>query len=113
MKRIISLLLVVVAVFSSVAMFASAADYDTALGTSELLSVASDDGYINANNVNLRSGAGTSYPSLGQVNYGDRFEDYWLPFVYADGYYWCKVKMLTGQNAGTTGWVATDYLTWD
>jgi uncharacterized protein YgiM (DUF1202 family) len=113
MKKLLSLLLVAAVVFSSMATLASAADYAIADDIAQIATVDSDDGYINANNVNLRSGAGTSYPSLGQVNSGDRFEDYWEPFVYADGYYWCKIKMLTGQNAGKTGWVATTYLTWD
>ena len=51
---------------------------------------------VNGNYVNIRSGPGTGYGVISQVNFGDR-----LPVLgNSDG--WCKVQLPTG----TAGWVA-------
>lgn len=64
--------------------------------------------YINANNVNFRSGPNGGY--LGLVHFGDRFNNLGLEGP-AGGYYWRKCAMTTGQNAGKTGYVADPYCT--
>jgi hypothetical protein len=115
MKKLFSLLLVVAVMLSSVVAFASAADFDGINADdsdSFAVSVTAVDGYINGTNVNLRSGPGTTYSSLGQLDQYDTFQDYWEPFVYANGYYWCRIKMLSGPHSGESGWVAINYLTW-
>lgn len=71
--------------------------------------------YIKGNNVNLRSGPGTSFSSGGQVNNGDTLDLIFNSngnFVYeGDGYTWYHVHMTSGQCAGSNGYVAKNYVT--
>ncbi len=64
---------------------------------------------INANNVNVRSGAGTSYSSLGQMNWGDVCYSGGKNDVVANGYTW-KYVLCGSPLSGTYGWIATTYL---
>lgn len=55
---------------------------------------------VTASAVNLRSGAGTSYPIVGQVNTGDK-----LPLI-AKQNDWLQVQKADGQPAWIAGWLA-------
>ena len=68
--------------------------------------VIGDDVFINSNNVNVRSGAGTSYGVIDQLNYGAIGEVIGGPTT-ANGYTWYKIQYETSL----TGWVAGTYLT--
>lgn len=64
-----------------------------------------------ANLVNLRSGSGTSYSSCGLVSDGTRlkFICYRSPKT-AGGTYWAYVKITSGPQSGTYGWVDRHYM---
>ena len=61
------------------------------------------------NNVNLRSGAGTNFSSLGQVHKGNR-GTHLSTKRGTDGHWWYQLRMTTGPNAGRTGWVRGDFV---
>jgi len=61
---------------------------------------------ITANNVNLRSGAGTNFASLGQVNAGDEA----LAIGHGPSNGFIQVVMRTGQNAHRSGFVHQDFI---
>ena len=66
---------------------------------------------ITHNNVNLRSGPGTNFASLGQVHSGNRgthLQSQWG----TDGNLWYQVRMTSGPNVNRTGWVRADYAIW-
>lgn len=70
---------------------------------------------VKYNNVHIRSGAGTSYPSYGLIHSGqivlwDSYSQQQYGKVYADGHYWMKVIVYTGVNTDVEGWVAADNL---
>jgi uncharacterized protein YgiM (DUF1202 family) len=77
-------------------------DYVTAESTSS--SSSSDTGYINASDVNLRSGAGTSYSVVTCMSKNTQFT-----FVSTSLYNtnWYNIKL----SNGTTGYVYKDYIT--
>ncbi len=63
--------------------------------------------------VRIRTAPSLSASSLGYLMKGDlvavgRSES--QNPVYADGYYWLPVQVTTGNMAGTSGWVASNYL---
>lgn len=76
--------------------------------------------YINANNVNLRSGAGTEFSSGGQVNYGDILtlrsvydsKQNKTTFVHYDSNdaKWYSVHMVFGNCRGLNGYVFATYV---
>jgi uncharacterized protein YraI len=57
-------------------------------------------------NINLRTGPGTSYTSLGILIEGTGVE----VRCKAKTAGWMRVKVLNGPNNGRTGWVASKYL---
>lgn len=59
--------------------------------------------------VNLRTGPGTGYTSLGILSKGTGFTHYCL--AYPNGQNWAWGKVTSGPNAGKTGWVYYSYLT--
>lgn len=61
--------------------------------------------------VNIRSNAGTSYKVIHQLKKGEAFMLTNDPPKKANGYTW--VKGYCRNHSGTTGWVATQYLTFD
>jgi len=64
---------------------------------------------ITENNVNLRIGPGTNFISLGQVHRGDQGTR--LAWGWGtDGYVWHQIRMTSGQNAGRTGFVRDDFV---
>jgi uncharacterized protein YgiM (DUF1202 family) len=63
---------------------------------------------ITNNNVNLRTGPGTNFTSLGQVHEGNRGVQLSSQRG-SDGFTWYQVRMTTGPNAGRTGWVSSLY----
>lgn len=71
--------------------------------------------YINANDVHLRSGPGTSYSSGGQLYYNDYVQidpdNTGTRVYYGDGYSWYYVLVLSGQCQGLRGYVACKYVT--
>jgi len=66
---------------------------------------------INQNNVNLRTGSGPNFPSLGQVHRGNRAQVI-SRRLGTDGHYWDQLRMTSGPNAGRTGWVRSDFVNW-
>ncbi|UFR07146.1 SH3 domain-containing protein [Streptomyces sp. Go40/10] len=68
-------------------------------------------GHINANNVNLRSGPGTSYSSKGLLSKGTSLT--WICYKpgTATTSAWDYVKIKSGIHKGTYGWVSARY--WD
>lgn len=58
-----------------------------------------------ATSVNLRSGPGTSYTSLGILSTGTDFTEYCTK-----DYQWSYGKVTSGANKGKTGWVKYSYL---
>lgn len=67
------------------------------------------------NNVNIRSGPGTSYSSYGYIHSGqivlwDSHNQRDYPDVFADGHYWKKIIVYNGVNTDVEGWVARDNL---
>jgi uncharacterized protein YgiM (DUF1202 family) len=68
--------------------------------------VVGDDVSINSNNVNVRSGAGTSFSVIDQLDTGALGEVIQGPSS-ANGYTWYKIQYETSL----TGWVAGQYLT--
>lgn len=67
------------------------------------------------NNVNIRSGPGTSYSSYGFIHSGqivlwDTYNQQQYGQVFADGHYWMKIMVYTGVNSNVEGWVAADNL---
>lgn len=66
---------------------------------------------IKGTNVNLRTGAGTSYASLGLVSYPDLMNVYDNAYCNADGKWWYSGNMASGVHEGLSGWVRGDYLT--
>lgn len=73
---------------------------------------------ISGNAVKLRPGPGTSYEAGGLLNKGDEVENIAIPsgtnkgkyYVDADGYRWVYVLVLSGDNKGNKGYVASDYV---
>lgn len=70
---------------------------------------------VKYNNVNIRTGPGTSYASYGMIHKGQLV--YWDSHnivdpgeVSANGYTWIKVIVYNGANTGVEGWVATSNL---
>lgn len=72
--------------------------------------------YINANDVHLRSGPGTSYSSGGQLYKDDYVQvnpDHAETYIYyGDGYTWYYVLVLSGQCTGLRGYVAAKYVSY-
>ncbi len=68
--------------------------------------VVGDDVFINSNNVNIRSGAGTGNPVIDQLDYGVIGEIIGGPSS-ATGYTWYRIQYETSL----TGWDAGTYLT--
>lgn len=68
--------------------------------------IVGDDVFVNSNNVNIRSGAGTSYGVIDQLDYGVIGEVIGGPSS-ANGYTWYKIQYETSL----TGWIAGAYLT--
>ncbi|GAB3802138.1 N-acetylmuramoyl-L-alanine amidase [Virgibacillus kimchii] len=62
--------------------------------------VKADDAVINANDLNIRSGPGTEYDSIGQTNTGETY-----PVLSQEGD-WAEIQL---EN--DTGWVAIEYIT--
>lgn len=60
-------------------------------------------GYCSGNNVNVRTGPGTSYKSVGKANKGDAYGDYQTNRK--DPGHWCHVH---GKHIG---WMYADYYT--
>ncbi|MET9830693.1 SH3 domain-containing protein [Streptomyces sp. NPDC006385] len=58
--------------------------------------------------VNLRSGPGTKYASLGILYKGARFTEYCNK-----DHDWSYGKVTSGPNNGKVGWVKTDYVRWN
>lgn len=67
--------------------------------------VIGDDVMINSNNVNVRSGAGTGYSVIDQLNYGEIGEVIGGPST-ANGYTWYQIQ----YEVSLTGWVAGTFL---
>lgn len=61
------------------------------------------------NNVNVRSGAGTSYSSYGQMNWGDVCYSTGTADKYADGQGW-KYVLCGSPLTGQYGWISINYL---
>lgn len=68
--------------------------------------VVGDDVFVNSNNVNIRSGAGTGNSIIDQLDYGALAEVIGGPTT-ATGYTWYKIQYETSL----TGWIAGTYLT--
>jgi len=68
--------------------------------------VVGDDVFVNSNNVNVRSGAGTSYSIIDQLDDGALAEVIGGPSS-ANGYTWYRIQYETSL----TGWIAGTYLT--
>lgn len=72
--------------------------------------------YINATNVNLRSGASTTYSSGGQVSKPDRCEPLYkngtsyFKDENGDPYVWRYIHMTSGQCSGLSGYVVSQYV---
>lgn len=65
------------------------------------------------NNVNIRSGPGTNYPSYGLLQKGDGlYRVDFNPGVKTDsqGYKWYHLNVMTGANTGVSGWVRGDQI---
>lgn len=65
------------------------------------------------NNVNIRSGPGTNYPSYGHLQKGDGlFRTDFNPGQKNDsqGYTWYHLNVMTGTNTGVSGWVRGDQI---
>lgn len=65
------------------------------------------------NNVNIRSGPGTNYPSYGHLQAGDGlYRTDFNPGQKTDsqGYTWYHLNVMTGVNEGVTGWVRGDQI---
>lgn len=73
----------------------------------EMLSGPGVLGTVTANNVNLRSAAGDSSPSLGQVHQGDRVR--WIRTQLVGNTLWTQVAVESGNNNGRTGWIRSDF----
>ncbi len=110
-KRLISALLVLVLAICVFPVSAFAANLNE---SGDFAPMSALSYYINANNVNLRSGPGTSYTSGGQVNNGDTLEfvyGYNGTFsYYGEGYNWYHVRMVSGQCAAKKGYVVSAYV---
>lgn len=70
---------------------------------------------VTSNNVNIRSGPGTSYSSYGYLQSGQivlwgAYDQVQNPDVYDNGYYWKKVMVYDGPHDGLEGWVSTNNL---
>lgn len=108
MKKVVVLILSLLMVLSmSVPTFALA--QPPVESEQSVIARRSDIGYINASIVNLRSGPGTSYPSLGRLAYGTTVEIYWDETVPG----WFYVLVLDGTLVGEQGYVSDIYVTID
>lgn len=63
---------------------------------------------VTGGSVNLRSGPGTSYASLGLVTYGTSFRIICTQ-PGPEGFGWDYGQVWSGPNAGKWGWVAMEY----
>ena len=67
---------------------------------------------ITGNSVRLRTSPSLSSSTKGYLAKGDLVAvGHGEEAVYADGYYWLPVQVTTGSLKGSTGWVATTYMT--
>jgi len=57
--------------------------------------------------INIRSGPGTKYASLGILQKGTKFEEH----CYVSSSDWSYGKVKSGPNKGRFGWVSSPYLT--
>lgn len=106
-KRLIATLVVAaVAVFGGSNIVASAQTSEAVENYQGIAPQSAQLGRITANSVNLRSGSGTGFPSLGQVHNGD--EAWVIGHGSTNGF--VQVVMRTGQNAGLNGWVHQDFI---
>ncbi len=81
-------------------------------GTSGDVGVGSEPYYyaITTSDINIRSGAGTSYDSLGRVNLGDKISITGEP-IKNGSYNWYKVCAKTTAGETVIGYAAAEYLT--
>lgn len=68
------------------------------------MSISGSTGRVTGNNVNVRTGPGTNYPSLGKVNRGD------VVTIKEQAFGWYKVVLPDGS---TTGWIASWFVDTD
>lgn len=110
--KVLTFMLCMCAVFTNTtSAFASQPEADLSNTTQkDIPVVASYEGYVIGNNVNIRSGPGTNYSSYGQVNKGDTFE--FISLVADNNPTWVKVKMTSGNQKGTIGYIVYEYLMW-
>ncbi len=105
MKKLLSLLLIVVLMFSMSAYVFGSYEQPNLIPT--------PTGIITGNGIHLYSGAGSSYPSGGLLWYGDRFELKSNVRPIEDGMYWRHIKMTSGNNFGKAGYVPEYYIQFD
>lgn len=67
-------------------------------------------GYSKGSYVNIRSGPGTSYRSLGKLNKGDEIKVYQTPYDKVGNWAFVMVEVSNSVPEGTYGWMYWDYI---